>query len=121
MYKNYGLLIDGQCRSPGGAGTIDIVDTATGVTIGNSPAASVADVEEAIAAAGRGLKIWRATQVWARANGNDYGLAADVFTRNPARMREAPFGGIKSSGMGREGGSEGILDYMNVKLTQAVV
>ena len=29
--------------------------------------------------------------------------------------------GIKASGMGREGGSEGILDYMNVKLTQVVV
>ncbi len=80
-----------------------------------------------------------ADEVYERANSSEYGLAAYVFTRDPRRIREAvsridagmvgvnsfalaaaeaPFGGVKASGMGREGGGEGILDYLNVKLSQ---
>ena len=65
MYENFGLLIDGQWRAKGGAGTIDIADPATGEVIGSAPAASAADVGEAIESAERGLRVWRATQAWA--------------------------------------------------------
>jgi succinate-semialdehyde dehydrogenase / glutarate-semialdehyde dehydrogenase len=77
----------------------------------------------------------------ARANACDMGLSAYAFTRSPDRARrtiaelkagmvginsfalaasEAPFGGTNFSGMGREGGVEGIRDYLDVKLAQVV-
>ena len=77
----------------------------------------------------------------ARANASDMGLSAYAFTRSPGRARrtvaelkagmvginsfalaaaEAPFGGTNHSGMGREGGIEGIRDYLDIKLSQQV-
>ena len=77
----------------------------------------------------------------ARANACDMGLSAYAFTRSPDRARrttatlnagmvginsfalaasEAPFGGTNFSGMGREGGIEGIEDYLDTKLAQIV-
>ena len=79
--------------------------------------------------------------VLARANACDMGLSAYAFTQNPARARrtvatlkagmvginsfamaasEAPFGGTNHSGMGREGGIEGIRDYLDIKSSQMV-
>ena len=76
-----------------------------------------------------------------RANASDMGLSAYAFTNSPARARravhrlkagmvginsfamaasEAPFGGTGYSGMGREGGAEGIADYLDVKSSQVV-
>lgn len=75
-------------------------------------------------------------EVLVRANDVPFGLAAYVFTRDmgiahrAARdleagmvgvndlqlaTAEAPFGGIKESGMGREGGMLGIRDYLEAK------
>lgn len=81
-------------------------------------------------------------EVLARANASDMGLSAYAFTASPARARravaelkagmvginsfalaacEAPFGGTNFSGLGREGGSEGIGDYLDTKLAQVVL
>ena len=75
--------------------------------------------------------------VLAMANDTDYGLAAYVYTNSLARgMRmfeglrfgiigindinptaaAAPFGGMKQSGLGREGGRAGIHEYLETKL-----
>lgn len=80
-------------------------------------------------------------EVLTRANASDMGLSAYAFTTNPSRARrtvaalkagmvginsfamaasEAPFGGTNHSGMGREGGAEGIRDYLDVKSSQVV-
>jgi succinate-semialdehyde dehydrogenase / glutarate-semialdehyde dehydrogenase len=78
----------------------------------------------------------------ARANACEMGLSAYAFTKSPERIRrvvetlkagmvginsfalaaaEAPFGGTNFSGLGREGGSEGIEDYLEPKLAQIVL
>jgi succinate-semialdehyde dehydrogenase/glutarate-semialdehyde dehydrogenase len=72
----------------------------------------------------------------AAANDTDYGLVAYLYTTNlnrAFRVSEAlevgmiglnqglvsnpaaPFGGVKQSGYGREGGREGINEYLDVK------
>ena len=85
-----------------------------------APVTSFGSEEEAIAAA----------------NDTEYGLVAYVFTRDLKRALRvcegletgmvglnqgmvsnaaAPFGGIKASGFGREGGHEGIEEYLETK------
>ena len=85
-----------------------------------APIASFASEEEAVAAA----------------NDTEYGLVAYVFTRDLKRALRvcehletgmiglnqgmvsnagAPFGGVKQSGVGREGGNEGIEEYLETK------
>jgi succinate-semialdehyde dehydrogenase / glutarate-semialdehyde dehydrogenase len=77
-------------------------------------------------------------EVIERANNNDLGLCSYIYTNNLERanraselmetgcvavntavvaVAEAPFGGIKQTGYGREGGSMAIKDYLNIKYT----
>ncbi|SMH39441.1 NAD-dependent succinate-semialdehyde dehydrogenase [Maritimibacter sp. HL-12] len=78
--------------------------------------------------------------VIARANDTEYGLVAYVFTENMKRGLQvcerleygmvglnrglvsdpaAPFGGVKQSGLGREGGHEGMLEFMETQYISA--
>ena len=77
-------------------------------------------------------------EVIKRANNNDLGLCSYIYTGNLEKahraselmetgcvavntatvaVAEAPFGGIKQTGYGREGGSMAIKDYLNIKYT----
>jgi succinate-semialdehyde dehydrogenase/glutarate-semialdehyde dehydrogenase len=50
------------------------------------------------------------------------GLEAGVIGVNTAAVAipEMPFGGVKASGFGREGGAEGVHDYLNAKFVHRV-
>ena len=77
-------------------------------------------------------------EVIKRANNHELGLASYIYTNSLKKAQktselmetgvvaintaivavaEAPFGGIKQTGYGREGGSMGIKDYLNIKYT----
>lgn len=77
-------------------------------------------------------------EVIAMANDTEFGLASYVYTRDLGRAFrlneklaygmiginsglittvEAPFGGVKESGLGKEGGSQGLEDYLDTKYT----
>ncbi|PIC82991.1 NAD-dependent succinate-semialdehyde dehydrogenase [Sporosarcina sp. P1] len=83
-----------------------------------------------------------AEEVLERANDTEYGLAAYFYTRDLSlvyRMSErleygmvgvndvspfsvqAPFGGVKESGLGREGGKYGLDDYLETKLISVTI
>jgi succinate-semialdehyde dehydrogenase/glutarate-semialdehyde dehydrogenase len=70
------------------------------------------------------------------ANASPFGLAAYFYSRDPGRIRRvsealetgmigineglistevAPFGGVKQSGIGREGGRQGVEDFLETK------
>lgn len=61
------LFIDGSWRVGEGRDAHAVVNPATGGTIADVPLASAADLDEALAAADKGFKLWRATDVEARA------------------------------------------------------
>jgi succinate-semialdehyde dehydrogenase/glutarate-semialdehyde dehydrogenase len=85
------------------------------------------------------IKVTDESKIFEMANSTNFGLAGYVFTSSLKRAHvasenlevgmvgvndmllasaEIPFGGVKESGFGREGGSLGILDYLVPKYTK---
>ena len=118
-------------RSPGGPGNFYPATVLTGV-----PADARILKEEVFGPVAPIVGFDTEEQGIAAANDTEYGLAAYIFTGSldrALRVAEAvqagmvgvnrgvisdpaaPFGGVKASGFGREGGFEGIEEYLDVK------
>jgi len=66
MYTDLALYIDGQWLNGKGRKGEDVINPATGKTLGHLPHASKADLDAALAAAEKGLKVWRETSAYDR-------------------------------------------------------
>jgi succinate-semialdehyde dehydrogenase/glutarate-semialdehyde dehydrogenase len=80
----------------------------------------VSSIEEAIQKANAlpfGLAAYAFTHAAGRANQLSEGIEAGNLSINTleASVAETPFGGVKESGYGREGGTEGLFNYTVVK------
>lgn len=126
MDSDRGLFIDGAWRRRGGAGENPVLDPATDGSLGDAPMASADDARDAIEAVAEGAR--------AKGVGRPAGVQSTVITglpddaealaaenfgpvaaTTPFGAAEAPFGGVKHSGQGREAGSEGIADDRDVE------
>jgi len=67
MYTDLKLYIDGQWLNGDGRKGEDVVNPATGKVLAKLPHASKADLDNALAAAEKGFKLWRATSAYDRA------------------------------------------------------
>jgi succinate-semialdehyde dehydrogenase/glutarate-semialdehyde dehydrogenase len=66
MYTDLALYIDGQWLNGSGRESEEVVNPATGKTLGTLPHASKADLDAALAAAEKGFKVWKETSAYDR-------------------------------------------------------
>lgn len=67
MYTDLALYIAGEWKSGDGRKTEDVVNPATEKPLGQLPHAGASDLDQALAAAAKGFKVWRATSAYERA------------------------------------------------------
>jgi acyl-CoA reductase-like NAD-dependent aldehyde dehydrogenase len=119
------MFINGQWET--GSAAFAVYNPATGEEIGRVPDGTRADAARAIDAAGMAFASWSQTTACARAEllyralqlmrmleGLRFAIVG-INDINPTAAA-APFGGMQESGLGREGGQEGIAEYLEVKL-----
>ena len=66
MYSDLALYIDGKWLNGEGRKGEDVINPATGKALGQLPHASTADLDAAIAAAEKGLAVWKSTSAYDR-------------------------------------------------------
>ncbi|MDE1165317.1 MAG: NAD-dependent succinate-semialdehyde dehydrogenase [Pseudomonas sp.] len=66
MYPEVQLYIDGQWRPSQDGRSLPVIDPATGQTLGSVAHAGIADLDQALAAADKGFKTWRAVSAFDR-------------------------------------------------------
>jgi len=128
----FGPLIDDAAGKPHALGGTFFEPTIlTGVTSDMAIA-----VEETFGPVAPLFRFETEAEVIAAANATEFGLVSYVYTRDHARVwrvsegldngmvgvntglvstAEAPFGGVKLSGLGREGSRHGLDDYLEIK------
>jgi succinate-semialdehyde dehydrogenase/glutarate-semialdehyde dehydrogenase len=108
----------------------------TPTVLANASSAMLVTQEETFGPVAPLIPFSEEDEVLAQANGTPFGLAAYFYTRDVSRVlrvaerlefgiigandalpstAQAPFGGLKQSGLGREGGAVGIDEYLEVK------
>lgn len=84
MASQFQLLVDGTLREGATGASVDVINPATGESLGQVAYATSDDVEEVVALAVRGLASWRRVSPWER--GRILKAAADNLRRDVERI-----------------------------------
>ena len=117
MYSKFGQFIDGKWQESEKRETYEVINPATEEIIGNASKASPVDVEKALKSAEKGLKIWRNTAPWQRAN--IIRKIADLMREKSdvlAKWLTLEVGKPLAEGVGEVGGSADTVSYTHLTL-----
>lgn len=84
MTSKFQLLINGDHREGSEGAAVDVINPVTGDSLGQVAYSSTADIENALAAARRGLQSWQAVPAWER--GRILKDAASIIRRDAGRI-----------------------------------